>query len=174
MQPKIELEVDLGERYFLNDPNVFFGFTSATGGAVNVHQVCLNYITGINNIPDQIICQGESIQLSAPSVFSKYDWTPVTGISNPTIRNPIFTPDQTTTYILKMNDQCGLVYQDTVTIEVKQADLKVKASLLDSCAALDVILLRCLIHRIFEVLSILWMESSLAINLNLKLEPNKV
>ncbi|MBK7810316.1 MAG: gliding motility-associated C-terminal domain-containing protein [Saprospiraceae bacterium] len=141
---RLSLRVDLVKDIFLNDPNVFFGFTSATGGAVNVHQVCLNYITGINNIPDQIICQGESIQLSAPSVFSKYDWTPVTGISNPTIRNPIFTPDQTTTYILKMNDQCGLVYQDTVTIEVKQADLKVKASLLDSCAALDVILLEVL------------------------------
>ncbi|MBK9271011.1 MAG: gliding motility-associated C-terminal domain-containing protein [Saprospiraceae bacterium] len=141
---RLSLRIDLVQDIFRNDPNVFFGFTSATGGAVNVHQVCLNYITGINNIADQVICAGESIQLSAPSVFNTYLWSPTNGVSDPSSRNPIFTPDSTTTYFLRMNDQCGLIYLDTVTIEVKQADLKVKASLQDSCSSLDEIILEVL------------------------------
>lgn len=138
---RLRLNIDLVKEIFSNDPNVYFGFTSATGGAVNVHQVCLKYITGINDIPDQIICRGEKIQLAASPVFKNYSWTPTLGVSNPASSNPVFAPDSSARYFLRMTDECGQQYSDTVFIEVRDISLDVTARLADSCApANDVIL----------------------------------
>lgn len=134
-------KIDLVREIFFNDPNVYFGFTSATGGAVNVHQVCLKYITGINDIPDQIICLGEKIQLAASPVFKNYSWTPSIGVSNPVSPNPVFSPDTTRRYFLRMTDECGQQYHDTVLIEVRDIRLDVTARLTDSCALPDQLIL---------------------------------
>ena len=43
------------------------------------------------------VCPGGSTQLTA-SGASSYTWSPTTGVSDPNIENPIFTPSSTTTY----------------------------------------------------------------------------
>jgi gliding motility-associated-like protein len=67
------------------------------------------------NIADTSICLGESVQLDAtiPSGVN-YSWSPTTGISNPSISNPEFSPNTTTTYTVTINDVCG----DSVTEDV--------------------------------------------------------
>ena len=60
--------------------------------------------TGIiiaNAGPDVSICSGGSVQLQG-SGGTIYSWTPVTGLSNPNIPNPIANPTATTTYTLKV------------------------------------------------------------------------
>lgn len=52
----------------------------------------------INAGTDTVICSGSSVQLNATSGFTSYVWTPTTGLSNPTIQNPIATPIVTTDY----------------------------------------------------------------------------
>ena len=47
--------------------------------------------------PDQTICTGSSVSLSA-SGGTSYSWIPATGLSNPNIYNPIASPPGTTTY----------------------------------------------------------------------------
>lgn len=64
---------------------------------------------------DSIICIGESTQLTA-SGGSVFEWTPVTGLSNAAIANPIATPTVTTTYqVLVSSGSC----KGTKTITVK-------------------------------------------------------
>jgi gliding motility-associated-like protein len=66
---------------------------------------------------DTTICQGDPVQLSAVTDGLTYSWTPVTGLNNPTILNPIATPLTTTTYQLNSSvGSCASV--DNVTINV--------------------------------------------------------
>ncbi len=52
-----------------------------------------------------------------PNVYS-YSWTPTTGLSNPTIKNPIASPSTTTNYIVTVSDTSGAIATDTVKINV--------------------------------------------------------
>lgn len=48
-------------------------------------------------------------------------WTPATGLSDPTIQNPVFTPGATTTYRVKLTDKYGCTAFDDIKIEVLPA-----------------------------------------------------
>lgn len=48
-----------------------------------------------------------------------YNWTPATGVSNPTIQNPILSPTSTTTYTVTVTDPVGGCFDtDSVTITI--------------------------------------------------------
>ncbi len=47
-----------------------------------------------------------------------YEWDPTTGLSDPTISNPVANPEATTTYTLTVSDDQGCVDVDEVTVEV--------------------------------------------------------
>lgn len=70
-------------------------------------------------------CETREIDASAESnnEVQSYQWIPATGLSDPTIPNPIFTPDEstignTTQYILFITDSRGNVASDTTNIIV--------------------------------------------------------
>ncbi|MBN3035278.1 MAG: T9SS type A sorting domain-containing protein [Bacteroidales bacterium] len=69
------------------------------------------------------ICTGESSQLyafaSGGTGTYTFSWSPVTGLSNPNIQNPIATPPTTTTYIVTVDDGNGNV-TDEVTVAVHE------------------------------------------------------
>lgn len=50
------------------------------------------------------ICEGGSVQLTAPAGGHRYLWTPSTGLSNNKIANPMASPTQTTIYTAKVFD----------------------------------------------------------------------
>jgi gliding motility-associated-like protein len=52
---------------------------------------------------------------SAPLTYS---WTPTTGLSNPTITNPVAKPAATTTYTLTVTDTYGCTATDAMTVNV--------------------------------------------------------
>jgi len=129
---------------FRNDPNVYFGFTAATGGSINVQQICLNYITGVSQLPDYTICEGESIQVNAKQNFARYRWRPSNGVSDTTVFNPVIRPDSTTTYHIFYKDACGFDYEDSLTVFVKRYRLNYALRLLDSCGSFKGALLQIL------------------------------
>ncbi len=47
---------------------------------------------------DTTVCSGQSVQLSASAGFDSYSWSPATGLSNPSIQNPVLVAQTTTTY----------------------------------------------------------------------------
>ncbi len=56
---------------------------------------------GLLLLPDTTICLGDSLQFGFPPLpGTTYFWTPSTGISDPTISNPIIFPPDTLTYTL--------------------------------------------------------------------------
>lgn len=109
---------DIVNDIFGGDPNVFWGFTAATGGSVNVQTVCLNYITFTDELADTTICVGQSTALEVPDIFASYLWLPDIDLNNNTIYNPIATPTATTTYTVELTDSCGFSVYDTVTVFV--------------------------------------------------------
>jgi gliding motility-associated-like protein len=99
--------IDLLGTIFTNNPNVFFGFTGSTGGFNNLQVVCLQE----NIIPSPesaSVCLGESITLNAGGdPGSTFSWSPVDGLSDPTIQNPVASPAVTTNYTVTLTDFCG-------------------------------------------------------------------
>lgn len=109
---------DVVNEIFDGDPEVFWGFTSATGGASNRHEVCFSYTTFLNGFDDVVICPGGSFQLEV-SGGVEYQWTPSNGLSADNIPNPIATPEETITYIVDVIDECGIPFTDTITVFVE-------------------------------------------------------
>lgn len=67
--------------------------------------------------PNDAICNGESLQLSV-SGGTSFVWTPVDGLSNPTIGNPLASPEVTTTYTVVATDANGCEAAAQLTVEV--------------------------------------------------------
>lgn len=67
---------------------------------------------------DVTIKKGEEIQLYATGGGS-YNWTPLTGLDNASISDPIANPTTTTTYTLLVIDSNGCMDNDEITVEVK-------------------------------------------------------
>jgi len=115
--------IDIVNDIFSGNPEVFWGFTSATGGLSNQHVVCVDYYT--ESLEDETICLGESVELQGGGGVS-YEWTPATGLSAPPgsalvptmIANPIASPLVNTTYTLITTDVCGLTNTDDLLITV--------------------------------------------------------
>lgn len=75
-------------------------------GCTNISQTTVNILPAINattNFDSQTICPGESVALAA-SGGTSYSWLPTTGLSNPSIANPIATPLTTTNYVVSISN----------------------------------------------------------------------
>lgn len=66
---------------------------------------------------DTIVCGNALVQLDADGA-SSYIWSPVTGLSNATIANPIAAVSSTTTYVATGTADNSCTAQDSVTITV--------------------------------------------------------
>ncbi|MGD0710707.1 MAG: PKD domain-containing protein [Bacteroidales bacterium] len=79
--------------------------------------VSVNTLPHANAGPDQSICTGNSANLNA-SGGNTYAWSPVTGLSNSTISNPVANPTTTTSYIVTVTDLNGCSAKDTMVLTV--------------------------------------------------------
>lgn len=77
---------------------------------------------------DTTICSGTSIQLNA-SGGTAYSWSPVSGLNNAAIANPIASPTSTTSYILTVTNAVGCISKDTVVITVNPTALSPSVSI---------------------------------------------
>lgn len=104
---------------FRNNPNVFWGFTGATGGARNLQMFCRDYVSFFQENQDTSICKGDRIMLDVGQ-GDTIRWTPSTGLSSTTIANPIASPDTTTIYTATIIDECGDTRVATVRVQVDE------------------------------------------------------
>jgi hypothetical protein len=134
-------------------PNVNFSDTTGTNGVnvwakptqtttyqlqSNIGNMCTNsstftvHVFNINTINDTAICISDSMQLDiqnpSPCLngVEQFTWTPSTGLSNPTIRNPMLKPvagQGTTTYHLSYNDGCGCQTSDSITVHISSVGI---------------------------------------------------
>lgn len=79
---------------------------------------------------DTLITPSSSVQLGVSNARQDvfYTWVPSSGLSNPTIANPIASPTNTTTYVLIVTDtnslSCSHQFYDTVTVKVGYTGLQ--------------------------------------------------
>jgi gliding motility-associated-like protein len=118
---RAQINLDIKNDIFSGDDTVYFGFVGSTGGFSNLHEVCLNRVSFVDNLQlqDIVLCGNESsiIDATIPSGVA-YSWSPIEGISNPNIATPTFFPDETTTYTVTIADICGDVVEEDVTVSV--------------------------------------------------------
>lgn len=114
---RISYTGDIIRDIFSNNPNVFWGFTGATGGRVNEQIFCLEYISFTESMADTLICEGDFVQLRA-GTGSDYIWSPASSLNDSTIENPVANPTETTTYVVEIRDVCNAPRYDTITVFV--------------------------------------------------------
>ena len=116
-QQRLSYTGDIVNDIFNGNAEVFWGFTSATGGANNVHAICFTYTTFLDNLKDVVMCPGGSLRLEAKGGL-RYEWSPTQGLSNPNIADPIVSPTQTTDYLVTIYDECEQPFFDELTVFV--------------------------------------------------------
>ncbi len=72
----------------------------------------------INTRADTSVCETVPVTLTTIGTGS-YSWSPATGLSNPSIANPVATPADTTKYVVTGTNIFGCTATDSVTIAVK-------------------------------------------------------
>jgi hypothetical protein len=120
---------DLVNQIFNGENLVWWGFTAATGGSVNVQTVCLQ--ENILSVGESVlICDGGSTQLSVgASLDGTYLWSPAESLDDATSATPIASPSETTTYTCVYNDLCGLEQTANVEVVVSPLILTMPSSL---------------------------------------------
>jgi len=95
----------------------------ATRDSVDIRFSNVETIT-VTATPTSIVI-GQPSQITATNIPGyTYSWTPTTGLSNPSIPNPVATPTQTTTYRLTATnpDGCIQIREVTITVTVPVCD----------------------------------------------------
>ena len=135
---RVEKQIDLVANIFNNDPNVFWGFTGATGGEVNLQQFCtaLNPIVG-NSLSIDTTCVGTSIQFTSQSEsfapITDYTWSFGDGSgSNDQNTSHTYSAPGTYPVNLKIRGQDGCENDTTRTIVVA-SDPYLSMDVFDTC-----------------------------------------
>ena len=104
-----------------NTPGIKNIWLTATFGACSKSTWDYLYMLQLPSLsvgPDQLICTGDSAQLSAVGTGT-FTWTPATGLSDPNIPNPKASPPVTTVYTVRLTSggvPCENVTNVTVTV----------------------------------------------------------
>jgi gliding motility-associated-like protein len=75
-------------------------------------------LLNIQASPDQTIDIWKSVQLNVTGGGTKFNWSPSTWLSNPSVSNPIATPLTDITYVVTASNNSGCTDSDSVTIKV--------------------------------------------------------
>lgn len=89
-----------------------------TNGCQNSGDVLID-VFRITSISDTMICEGDSVQLFANGPgATAWNWTPTTGLSDPTAQNPLASPAATTLYTVTVTDSTGCQDMAMVNVDV--------------------------------------------------------
>jgi len=95
------------------------------------------FLASVSN--DTLICQGDNYQ---GNVFgdspSAVIWSPTDGVSDPNIGNPILSPEETTTYLVEINNSQGCTITDTLFVEVPIVEATFDTVINPDCKTLEV------------------------------------
>lgn len=108
---------DIVNEIFAGSPNVYWGFTGATGSVPAVQRVCFA-APQIEQMEDIEACPGDSVQLHADSTGLSYSWFPSPWLSTLNEPNPVASPLVTTVFFVTITFDCGFVATDEVVFTV--------------------------------------------------------
>lgn len=122
-EPRLEINSDIINDVFNGDPNIFWGFTGATGGSVAEMRLCLDpYILGLPEV--YTTCPGDPVQITfSEAEIGTYSWEPAEFLNDATIPNPIAIVTDTTTFVVTYTDLCGATQIDSTTINIEYLNI---------------------------------------------------
>lgn len=127
--------VDLVNTIFNGQTLVYWGFTAATGGAVNNQTVCLQENI-LSTGPDALVCTGGSVQLSAAGdPEGSFLWEPSDFLNDPTSQTPTASPPNDITYTVTYTNLCGQTQIGVVNVQVEDLELTVSGGLNLNCSS---------------------------------------
>lgn len=91
----------------------------------NTITIVVNAIPTIS-ISQEVIVNGSDPARLNPVItgdIAKYQWTPTTGLDDPTVPNPLAAPEYTTTYTLTVTTAAGCEASATLTVKVLKNDI---------------------------------------------------
>ena len=135
---RLSYEGNIIQEIFSGNPDVFWGFTAATGGAINVQSVCFVYSTILDSLPEVALCRGDTFQVDLPEVLN-YEWSPDIGISSISSSNPLISPLDSQVYIVQISDDCDIIGSDELIVNVNEVDFTID-SIETNCNLLDIAL----------------------------------
>ncbi|MBX2960209.1 MAG: gliding motility-associated C-terminal domain-containing protein [Flavobacteriales bacterium] len=91
--------------------------TNDTCSSIDSVTIFVNTTSAISAGNDVSICIGDTVQLQAAGGVL-YVWSPITGLSNSTIANPLAFPSATTAYVVSVTDNNSCSASDTVVVTV--------------------------------------------------------
>lgn len=138
---RVQANIDMVSTIFNNDPNVFWGFSAATGGSNNLQQFCTALNPGVTtNYPNDGTCFGNTIIFSDSSIsfapIQEYYWDFGDGNTS-TLKNPpphlyAATGVYTVKHVIKGLDGC---YSDTLKRNISIGTKPIAAfQVFDTCA----------------------------------------
>ncbi len=117
---RLTLQNNLITSIFGGNTMVNWGFTGATGYYYNLQTVCLQEVF-YHNVEDQVICQGESVQLAATgNPLGTFQWSPVLGLDSPESQTPTAAPLESTTYCCVYTDLCNQQTESCIEVLVEE------------------------------------------------------
>ncbi|MES2891670.1 MAG: PKD domain-containing protein [Bacteroidota bacterium] len=88
--------------------------------ATNTQTITVKALAIASAGPDQAICEGQANAQLAASGGTTYQWSPMAGLSNPNIPNPLASPTITTKYVVAVGiPGCSQTRRDTVEVLVR-------------------------------------------------------
>ncbi len=99
---------------------VTYTVTNAYGCKATAQQTAVVSPAPWLNLPEEVgIVRGESIVLQPQCDDNlSFEWTPPTGLSSTTVKNPTASPTQTTSYTLKVISSTGCEVQDAILVTI--------------------------------------------------------
>lgn len=111
------INLDIVNAIFDGESQVYWGFTSATGGSNNTHIACLQDNILVSD--SFLMCTGKNTTLNVrESSDNKYVWTPDLYLSDDTVQNPTCNSPKPITYWVSYLDKCGTPMIDTIHVGV--------------------------------------------------------
>ena len=108
---------DVVNEIFAGSPEVYWGFTGATGNVPAVQRVCFA-APQIDEMEDIVACPGDSVQLHADPNGLSYSWFPSPWLSSLNDPNPTASPLSTTVFFVTITFDCGFEATDEVVYTV--------------------------------------------------------
>jgi gliding motility-associated-like protein len=116
---------DIVTNIFNGNPEVFWGFSGATGGLSNLQTACISsFAAGLPELFE--ICSGDDLQLGVVGAANgTYQWWPTDYLDDPTSPTPTAAPLETISYEVTFTDLCGDQTTLTTTVEVASLELEI-------------------------------------------------
>jgi gliding motility-associated-like protein len=117
------LNYDIVQNIFSNNPAVYWGFTATTGGSNNNQSIRFTNTSAFSPINDLVICESDTVTINSPVITDNYLWEPNVDVSNNTAESPEFSPLVTSNYFFTGTNSFGCSVKDTFQLTVNNLPL---------------------------------------------------